>query len=136
VHPKDVLTFGGFLLLGGRLGHLHGQRRLFLTGIAAFTAASLGCGLSNSQELLVAMRAVVHDRRSPGPRSPREHGRLAYERLLDSGREPLAALNGGYQAAFLLGAVFVVASAVVTAVLLKATAAMAHPEAEPATEAA
>ncbi len=53
-----LLTFGGFLLLGGRLGDLYGQRRLFLTGIAAFTAASLGCGLANSQELLVTMRAL------------------------------------------------------------------------------
>jgi EmrB/QacA subfamily drug resistance transporter len=53
-----LLTFGGFLLLGGRLGDLYGQRRLFLTGIAGFTAASLGCGLSTSQELLVVMRAV------------------------------------------------------------------------------
>ena len=53
-----LLTFGGFLLLGGRLGDLFGQRKLFLTGIAAFTAASLGCGLSTSQELLVAMRAL------------------------------------------------------------------------------
>jgi EmrB/QacA subfamily drug resistance transporter len=53
-----LLTFGGFLLLGGRLGDLFGQRRLFLTGIAAFTAASLGCGLSTSQELLVSMRAL------------------------------------------------------------------------------
>jgi EmrB/QacA subfamily drug resistance transporter len=53
-----LLTFGGFLLLGGRLGDLFGQRKLFLTGIAAFTAASLGCGLSTTQELLVAMRAL------------------------------------------------------------------------------
>jgi EmrB/QacA subfamily drug resistance transporter len=53
-----LLTFGGFLLLGGRLGDLFGQRRLFLTGIVAFTAASLGCGLSTSQELLVSMRAL------------------------------------------------------------------------------
>jgi EmrB/QacA subfamily drug resistance transporter len=53
-----LLTFGGFLLLGGRLGDLYGQRKLFLIGIAGFTAASLGCGLSTSQELLVVMRAV------------------------------------------------------------------------------
>jgi len=53
-----LLTFGGFLLLGGRLGDLYGHRRLFLTGIGVFTAASLGCGLSTSQELLVSMRAV------------------------------------------------------------------------------
>jgi EmrB/QacA subfamily drug resistance transporter len=53
-----LLTFGGFLLLGGRLGDLFGQRKLFLIGIGVFTAASLGCGLSTSQELLVGMRAV------------------------------------------------------------------------------
>jgi EmrB/QacA subfamily drug resistance transporter len=53
-----LLTFGGFLLLGGRLGDLFGQRRLFLIGIALFTVASLGCGLANSQHLLVAARTV------------------------------------------------------------------------------
>jgi EmrB/QacA subfamily drug resistance transporter len=53
-----LLTFGGFLLLGGRLGDLFGQRRMFLIGIALFTAASLACGLSGTQELLVASRAV------------------------------------------------------------------------------
>ena len=53
-----LLTFGGFLLLGGRLGDLFGHRRLFLIGIALFTAASLGCGLANSQGLLIAGRAV------------------------------------------------------------------------------
>jgi len=53
-----MLTFGGFLLLGGRLGDLYGHRRLFLLGIVGFTLASLACGLSNSQGLLVAARAV------------------------------------------------------------------------------
>src|SRR5712692_1880529 len=53
-----MLTYGGFLLLGGRLGDLFGQRKLFLLGIAAFTLASLGCGVSNSQGLLIAARAV------------------------------------------------------------------------------
>ena len=53
-----LLTFGGFLLLGGRLGDLFGQRRLFLIGIALFTLASLACGLANSQEFLVGARAV------------------------------------------------------------------------------
>jgi EmrB/QacA subfamily drug resistance transporter len=53
-----LLTFGGFLLLGGRLGDLFGQRRLFLVGISLFTLASLACGVSNSQEMLVVSRAV------------------------------------------------------------------------------
>jgi EmrB/QacA subfamily drug resistance transporter len=53
-----LLTFGGFLLLGGRLGDLFGHRRLFLIGIALFTAASIACGVSTTQGLLVSARAV------------------------------------------------------------------------------
>jgi EmrB/QacA subfamily drug resistance transporter len=53
-----LLTYGGFLLLGGRLGDLFGHRRLFIGGIALFTAASLVCGLSDSQGMLVGARAV------------------------------------------------------------------------------
>ena len=53
-----LLTFGGFLLLGGRLGDLFGHRRMFLVGISLFTVASLACGLASSQEFLVAARAV------------------------------------------------------------------------------
>jgi EmrB/QacA subfamily drug resistance transporter len=53
-----LLTFGGFLLLGGRLGDLYGHRRLFISGITLFTLASLSCGLANSQGLLETARAV------------------------------------------------------------------------------
>jgi EmrB/QacA subfamily drug resistance transporter len=53
-----LLTFGGFLLLGGRLGDLFGHRRLFLTGIALFTTSSLACGLATTQHVLIAARAV------------------------------------------------------------------------------
>ena len=53
-----LITFGGFLLLGGRFGDLFGHRRLFLIGIAFFTLASMACGLSTSQEMLVIARAV------------------------------------------------------------------------------
>ncbi|HEV2322176.1 MAG TPA: DHA2 family efflux MFS transporter permease subunit [Gammaproteobacteria bacterium] len=53
-----LLIFGGFLLLGGRLGDFYGQRRLFLMGLVLFTLASLACGMSGSQGFLVAARAV------------------------------------------------------------------------------
>jgi EmrB/QacA subfamily drug resistance transporter len=53
-----LLTFGGFLLLGGRLGDLFGHRRMFLIGVAFFTLASVACGLSTTQGLLVGARAV------------------------------------------------------------------------------
>ena len=53
-----LLTFGGFLLLGGRLGDLFGPRRLFLTGIAVFTLASLLCGLADAKWLLIGARTV------------------------------------------------------------------------------
>lgn len=53
-----MLTFGGFLLLGGRLGDWYGHRRLFLGGIVAFTLASLACGMAQSQAVLIAARAL------------------------------------------------------------------------------
>jgi EmrB/QacA subfamily drug resistance transporter len=53
-----MLTFGGFLLLGGRLGDLYGHRRLFLLALTLFTVASLACGISGYPEMLIAARAV------------------------------------------------------------------------------
>src|SRR5260221_1939526 len=53
-----LLTFGGFLLLGGRLGDLFGHRRLFLIGITLFTLASFACGLARTQGFLVTARAI------------------------------------------------------------------------------
>src|ERR671936_2701175 len=53
-----LITFGGFLLLGGRFGDLFGHRRLFLAGIVLFTVASLICGLSTTQWMLVGARGV------------------------------------------------------------------------------
>jgi EmrB/QacA subfamily drug resistance transporter len=53
-----LLTYGGFLLLGGRLGDLFGHRRLFIAGISTFTVASLACGLATTQWFLVAARSV------------------------------------------------------------------------------
>jgi len=53
-----LITFGGFLLLGGRMGDLLGRKRVLLAGLVLFTAASLLCGLSSSQGELVAGRFV------------------------------------------------------------------------------
>jgi len=53
-----LLTYGGCLLLGGRLGDLLGHRRLFLIGIILFTLASLACGIATAKGFLVAARAV------------------------------------------------------------------------------
>jgi EmrB/QacA subfamily drug resistance transporter len=53
-----TLTFGGFLLLGGRLSDLFGRRRLFFVGVSLFTVASLIDGLSSSSGMLVGARAL------------------------------------------------------------------------------
>jgi len=53
-----LIAFGGLLLLAGRLGDLLGQRRVFLIGLAVFTAASLLCAIAGSQEMLVGARFV------------------------------------------------------------------------------
>ena len=52
------LTFGGFLLLGGRAADLLGRRRIMMVGLALFTTASLGAGLATSAGFLIAMRAL------------------------------------------------------------------------------
>jgi EmrB/QacA subfamily drug resistance transporter len=53
-----LITFGGFLLLGGRLGDILGHRTLFLAGVGLFTTASAVCGYADSQGMLIAARAV------------------------------------------------------------------------------
>src|SRR5690242_4016987 len=53
-----AITFGGFLLLGGRAADLLGRRRVFLVGVVLFTAASFVCGLAWSEGVLIASRAV------------------------------------------------------------------------------
>ena len=51
-----LISFGGLLLLAGRLGDLLGRKRLFLLGVGLFTAASMLCGLAPTQESLTAAR--------------------------------------------------------------------------------
>jgi len=58
VASSYILTYGGFLLLGGRLGDLLGRRRMLLTGLAVFALSSLAAGLANSAGFLVAARLV------------------------------------------------------------------------------
>src|SRR3954471_15398625 len=53
-----VLTFGGFLLLGGRMADLLGRRRVFIAGLYLFAAASLAGGFAQSEAWLIAARAV------------------------------------------------------------------------------
>jgi len=53
-----ALTFGGFLLLGGRAADLLGRRRILMAGLFVFTAASLGCGLAPATGPLIALRFV------------------------------------------------------------------------------
>jgi EmrB/QacA subfamily drug resistance transporter len=53
-----LISFGGLLLLAGRLGDLAGRRNVFLTGLALFTVASMACGLAQSQGMLVGARFV------------------------------------------------------------------------------
>src|SRR5260221_10376051 len=52
------LTFGGFLLLGGRAADLLGRRRLFMAGLAIFTGASLACALATSDTFLIIIRGI------------------------------------------------------------------------------
>src|SRR3954447_1221981 len=53
-----AITFGGFLLLGGRAGDLLGRRRVFMAGVAVFTIASFLCGLAWSENVLIGARAL------------------------------------------------------------------------------
>jgi EmrB/QacA subfamily drug resistance transporter len=53
-----LITFGGFLLLAGRLGDLVGRKRVFLSGLVLFTAASVLCGAADGQALLIAARLL------------------------------------------------------------------------------
>src|SRR3974377_1588708 len=53
-----LITFGGFLLLSGRMGDLVGRKRVFLTGLVMFTAASVLCGVASSQGMLIGARLI------------------------------------------------------------------------------
>ena len=103
-----MLTFGGFLLLGGRLGDLFGPRRMFLAGLTVFTVASLGCGLAQTPTVLIVARAVqglgaalvaavslgiVMNLFPDGPERAKAMGIFAF---IASGGGALGSLLGGY----------------------------------------
>ena len=69
-----LITFGGFLLLAGRMGDLVGRKKVFLTGLVLFTAASMLCGLADSQAMLIgAPLRPGGRRRGRLERDPRDH---------------------------------------------------------------
>src|ERR1039457_4511641 len=53
-----LIAFGGLLLLAGGLGDLVGRKRVFIAGLATFTAASVLCGVSTNEQMLIAARVV------------------------------------------------------------------------------
>src|ERR1700692_4067769 len=53
-----MITFGGFLLLAGRFGDLVGRQRVFLSGLGLFVAASILCGIADSQAMLIGARLI------------------------------------------------------------------------------
>jgi MFS family permease len=90
-----TLMFGGFLLLGGRLADRLGRRRLFVAGIAVFSGASLICGISESEGMLLVARvckgsAARWSRRRPYRSSSRPslRGRSATARSPSGARSP------------------------------------------------
>lgn len=103
-----MLTFGGFLLLAGRMGDLYGRRRLFLMGLIIFTLASLACGLAQSATVLIVARAIqglgaalvtavslalIMDLFPDGPGRAKAMGIFAF---VASGGGALGAVAGGY----------------------------------------
>src|SRR5438270_581144 len=91
-----AITFGGFLLLGGRAADLLGRRRMFMAGLVLFSAASLVCGLATSTGMIVAVALllffVAWERRVPDPLMPLQVFRIRM-------------VAGANAAALLLGAV-------------------------------
>ena len=88
-----ALTFGGFLLLGGRAADLLGRRRILMLGLAVFTAASLGCALATGDAFLdrdaggAGPRRRDHAARRPVDRDEHvQRGRRAQQGARDLGR--------------------------------------------------
>ena len=79
-----VLTFGGFLLLGGRIADLLGRRLIFMVGLGVFSAASLLGGLAQSELWLIGARRGKHSRvpqpapepQPPNPKNDRPEGKV------------------------------------------------------------
>jgi hypothetical protein len=83
-----AITFGGFLLLGGRLADLLGRRRTFVAGLILFTLASLTCGLASGAAVLIprARRVLSTARSEPSSSSARKLERSGDREADDHGR--------------------------------------------------
>ena len=92
-----LISFGSFLLMAGRLGDLVGRKKVFLTGVAVFTLASIACGSADSQAMLVGGAIRAGDRRRAvglGDRRDHRH-RIPELRRAGEGDERLRVRGGG-----------------------------------------
>ena len=88
-----TLTFGGFLLLGGRLADLMGRRRMFIVGLLLFSAASLAGGLAQSEPWLIAARGPATN--GPASSNPASANNLAQRMFNFAVREKAALICSG-----------------------------------------
>src|SRR5262249_30496885 len=102
-----LITFGGFLLLAGRMGDLIGRKKVFLSGLVLFTAASILCGVASSQTMLIAARLIHGIGRAVGsivvlaiivtafPRSAEQAKAMGLYAFVSAGGGSIGLLAGG-----------------------------------------
>jgi MFS family permease len=98
-----VLTFGGLLLLGGRVGDAIGHKRAFLSGVGVFTIASLVCGLATDGITLIVARAVQGTAPRPPPPTSHSSRRPAVGNARNRAMAVSAAMRGVARCSDLVG---------------------------------